>query len=332
MRYEGEYVELGSTGLKVSRIAFGCGFRGVYDIETASRAILEAVDSGINFIDCADMYKLRSGEFSEKALGNALKGRRDKVIITSKYGGEGGGASSANARKQVEDSLRRLGTDYIDIYFLHAPDGTTSYEDIVNGLDRLKRDGKIRFYGLCNHHAWEVLRMYDYAREQHLYPVDIIQNPYNLLNRSLEDEMLPACSHMRLGVMAYSPIAAGLLSGVFAHGGKAPEKSTWHYEVLYQEYLKKVFPGRISTIVDTVYDIASGYGVDSTTVAVAWIMRNRQISSVIAGADSYDELKAYIAGASLRMSDFDWNELEKISFRMNEIFSRPDVQKLIDRI
>ena len=174
--------------------------------------------------------------------------------------------------------------------------------------------------------------MYDYAEQNGLAPVSVIQNPYNLLNRSMEDELLPACRYKGLGVMAYSPIAAGLLSGVFEHGGKAPEKSTWHYESLYQEYLKKVFPGRISTIVDKVYDIAEKYGVSSSAIAVAWLLRNKDVTSVIAGADSIEELEAYLKGASLKLDDADWNDLEHLSFRMAEIFSRPDVKKIIARL
>lgn len=332
MQYEGEYTFLGKTDLKVSKIALGCGFRGLYEVDDAAKVIEEAIDCGINFIDCADMYKLRSGEFAESALGKAIKGKREKVVITSKYGGEGGGASAINAAKQIEDSLKRIGTDYIDVYFLHAPDGVTPFDDIVSGLDRLKREGKIRYYGLCNHRAWEVISMYDYAEQNGLAPVSVIQNPYNLLNRSMEDELLPACRYKGLGVMAYSPIAAGLLSGVFAHGGKAPEKSTWHYESLYQEYLKKVFPGRISTIVDKVYDIAEKYGVSSSAIAVAWLLRNKDVTSVIAGADSIEELEAYLKGASLKLDDGDWNDIEHLSFRMAEIFSRPDVKKIIARL
>ena len=332
MRYEAEYAYLGSTGLKVSRIALGCGFRGLFEIDEAASVIQKAIDSGINFIDCADMYKLRSGEFAESALAKAIKGKRDKVVITSKYGGEGGGASSLNAQKQVEASLKRIGTDYIDVYFLHAPDGVTPFDDIVEGLDRLQKSGKIRFYGFCNHRAWEAVSMYDYALAHDLSVPAVIQNPYSLLNRSMEDEMIPACRYRNLGIMAYSPIAAGLLSGAFAHGGKAPEKSTWCYEDLYREYLRKVFPGRISMIVDKVYDIAEKYGVCSSSVAVAWILRNKDLTSVIAGADSAGELEAYLEGASLVLDDADWEDLEHLSYGMAEIFSRPDVQKIIKRL
>ena len=332
MKYEGEFVELGNTGLKVSRLAFGCGFRGIYEIDEAAYAIEQAIDCGINFIDCANMYKLRSGEHAEYALGKAIKGKRDRLVITSKYGGEGGGASAANVAKQIDESLKRIGTDHIDVYLLHMPDSRVSFEEIVTSLDKVQASGKIRAYGFCNHKAWQVVRMFDFAKENGLYPVSVVQNSFNLLNRSAEDELLPACRYNNLGVMTYSPIAAGLLSGVFAHGGKAPEKSTWHYEAVYQEYLKKVYPGRISRIVDTVQDMAEKYGVTSPAIAVAWIMRNRDISTVIAGADNMQEFEAYVQGASLRLSDDDWNELESISFRMAELFTRPDVQKLVNRI
>lgn len=332
VNYEGEYVELGKTGIKVSRLAFGCGFRGIYEVNEAARAIEQAIDCGVNFIDCANMYKLRSGIHAETALGLAIKGKRDKVVITSKYGAEGGGASSANVYKQIDETLKRIGTDYLDVYLLHIPDDQVSFEEIVTSLDKVQASGKIRSYGFCNHSAWQVVRMYDFAKENGLNPVSVVQNPYNLLNRSAENELFPACRYEGLGVMAYSPIAAGLLSGVFAHGGKAPEKSTWHYEAVYQEYLKKVFPGRIEKIVDMVEDMASKYHVTSPAIAVSWVMRNRDISAILAGADSMDEFEAYVQGASLKLEDEDWAALESASFRMAEIFSRPDVQKLVKRI
>lgn len=330
--YEGGYTELGLSGIKVPRLAFGCGFRGIYSSDEAAYTIEKAIGSGINFIDCANMYKLRSGIHAEEALGKAIHGKRDSVVITSKYGGEGGGASADNVRKQIELSLKRIGTDYLDVYFLHMPDPSVPYEEIVESLSELQKSGKIRAYGLCNHSAWQVVSMYDYAVQNGLAPVSVVQNPYNLLNRSLENEMIPACDYERLGIMTYSPIAAGLLSGAFAHGGKAPEKSTWAYEEAYVEYLKKIFPGRMERIVDAVDDIAGEYGVSSVALSVAWIMRNHSVSAVIAGADSPEEFEAYIKGASLRISDDDWNELERISFRMAESFTHPDVAKLLNRI
>jgi aryl-alcohol dehydrogenase-like predicted oxidoreductase len=332
MVYCGEYVELGKSGIKVPRLAFGCGFRGIYSIDEASYAIEKAIDSGINFIDCANMYKLRSGIHAEEALAKAIKGKRDKVVITSKYGGEGGGASAANVEKQIDLSLKRIGTDYLDIYFLHMPDPFVSYEEIVESLSQLQSEGKIRAYGLCNHSAWEVVRMYEYANQKGLNKVSLVQNSYNLLNRSLENEMIPACAYEKLGIMTYSPIAAGLLSGAFAHGGKAPEKSTWAYEKDYVQYLKKIFPGKMERIVDAVSDIACKYQVSSVSIAVAWIMRNSNISSVIAGADSPEEFEAYIQGASMKLADDDWKELERLSFKMAESFTHPDVEKLLNRV
>lgn len=330
--YSGKFTTLGRSGIKVPRLAFGCGFRGIYNVDEAASTIEKAIDLGINFIDCANMYKLRSGIHAEEALAKAIKGKRDKVVITSKYGGEGGGASKANVFKQIDESLKRIGTDYLDVYFLHMPDPNVPLEEIAEALDKIQRDGKIRTYGLCNFPAWQVVRMHDYAVENGLNPVGVVQNSYNLLNRSLENEMLPACDYNGLGVMTYSPIAAGLLSGAFAHGGKAPEKSTWYYEEIYVEYLKKVYPGRISKIVDAVADMAQKYGVTSPAIAVAWIMRNRSISTVIAGADTIEEFDAYVKGASLKIEDEDWNYLESISFRMAEFFTRPDVTKLVKRI
>ena len=330
--YSGELIELGRTGLVVPRLAFGCGFRGIYDVNDAAQTIRKAIDMGVNFIDCANMYKLRSGIHAEEALGKAVKGIRDKLVITSKYGGEGGGASKENVKNQIEHSLKRIGTDYIDVYFLHMPDPKVPLEEIVDSLSEIQKEGKIRCYGLCNHPAWQIARMCDYAKENNLNALSVVQNSYNLLNRTLENELFPASIYYGLGVMTYSPIAAGLLSGVFAHGGKAPDKSTWSYEEVYVEYLKKVYPGRISEIVDVVSDMALRYGVTSPEIAVAWILRNRGVSTVIAGADNIDEFEAYVRGATLVLEDEDWKYLETLSFRMAEVFTRPDVTKLVKRI
>ena len=330
--YSSSYVLLGDTGLEVSRITLGCGFRGLFNFEDASYTIEKAIDKGINFIDCANIYKLRSGIHAEQALGNAIKGKRDKVIITSKFGGEGGGSTFSNAKSQIEESLKRIGTDYIDLYFLHAPDDKTTYEETVIAMDSICKEGKIRYYGMCNHKAWQVAYMHDYAEANGLRKVSVVQNPYNLLNRSLEDEMFSMCTFKNLGIMAYSPIAAGLLSGAFANGGKAPEKSTWGYEKLYQRYLEKVFPGKIENIVNEVALMAKKYETSSVSIAVAWVLANKEINTVLAGADSIDELDNYIEGSNLILEQDDFDKLEHMSFRMREIFSRPDVMKLIDRI
>ncbi|MGI5967769.1 MAG: aldo/keto reductase [Anaerotruncus rubiinfantis] len=336
MQYMGKYVPLGCTGLKVSRIAFGCGFRGIYDENEAASTIRMAIDCGVNFIDCANIYKLRSGIHAETALGKAVQGLRDKVIITSKFGAQiderhptlnGSGASRYHMVRAVEDSLRRFSTDYIDVYLLHMPDSETAYEETMRAFEQLCRDGKIRYAGLCNHNAWQITAMQEIHKRYGGCPISVIQNPYNLLNRSAEEELFPAAAYGRLGVMAYSPLGAGLLGGAFADGRPAPEKSTWGYDPVYREYMKRVFPGRIAHIVDAVAGMARRYGVSSAVIATAWVLQNSQVTCAISGADTMAEFADSLKAASLELRSEDRAELDRLSYGMREVFSHPEVQK-----
>lgn len=335
MQYNGDYVPLGGTGLKVSKIAFGCGFRGIYETEEAVRTIERAMDSGINFFDCANIYKLRSGIHAEEALGKAIKGCRDRVIITSKFGAQiderhpvlnGSGASRYHMIRAVEASLKRLNTDYIDIYLLHMPDSETAYEETMRAFDQLCRDGKIRYAGLCNHKAWQITLMQELSKKYGGCPVSVIQNPYNLLNRSAEEELFPAASHEQIGTMTYSPLAAGLLGGAFATGKTPPEKSTWVYDECYREYRDLVFPGRMASIVDTVDDLGKKYGVSSAVIATAWVLKNPDVTCAVAGADSMEEFEDTLKAVELELSAEDCGYLDQMSLDMREVFSHPEVQ------
>lgn len=334
--YSGDYVPLGRTGVRVSRLAFGCGFRGVYDVRDAAGTIGQAIDRGINFIDCANIYKLRSGTHAEEALGLALQGRRDRVVITSKFGAQiderhptlnGSGASRLHIIRAVEASLRRLRTDYIDIYLLHMPDTAAAFEETMRAFEQLCRDGKIRYAGLCNHKAWQIVSMQALAKQYGICPISVIQNPYNLLNRSAEEELFPAAAHEGLGFMGYSPLAAGLLSGAFAHGQPAPEKSTWHYDAVYAAYKEHVYPGRISGLVDAVYDLARKYGVSSAALATAWALQHPQITCMITGADTIEEFEDSLHAVTLKFDPDDLVLLDRLSTGMREEFSHPEVQK-----
>lgn len=336
MHYLSDYATLGRTGVKVSRVALGCGFRGVYDIKQAADTIAKALDSGINFIDCANIYKLRSGAYAEEALGMALRGRRDQVVITSKFGGQlaggttqpnSGGASRLNMIRAAEDSLNRLHTDYIDVYLLHMPDTEAAFEETMRGFEQLCRDGKIRYAGLCNHKAWQAVAMQEWQKRYGGCPISVLQNPYNLLNRAAEEELFPAAAYEGFGFMGYSPLAAGLLGGAFAHGHAAPEKSTWSYDPMYVEYKKRVFPGRISGIVDAVYDMAQRYGVSSAVIATAWVLRNPQVSCVIAGADTAEEFDDTLQAVQLELAREDAELLDRLSDGMREEFAHPEVQR-----
>src|SRR5438874_2340022 len=229
------YVSFGSSGLRVSRLALGLGLRGQNDEGEAERLIRRAHEGGINLFDCANIYGLgddrRYAGRSEEILGRALRDVRDDVVITSKgvspvgTGPNDRGASRYHLMREVERSLRRLGTDRIDVYLLHAFDAATPLEEQFRALDDLVRQGKVRYVGVCNYQAWQVCRALWVQDGLNAAPLITVQNPYSLLNRSLEAEMFPLVRSMGLGAMAYAPLATGLLSGAYEPGRPPPAGS-----------------------------------------------------------------------------------------------------------
>ena len=223
-----EYVRLGSAGVKVSRIALGLGFRGQSSVAAARRLIEHAIDSGVNFIDCANFYRVIGGPLSEEVLSPVLRKRRDEVVVTSKvYGHVGpgpndGGSTRYHILSQVERSLQRLGTDHVDVYLLHQFDDETPVDETVRALDDLVTSGKTRYIGACNFAAWQVCKFLWTADRVGADPLVTIQNPYSLLNRTLEAEMFGLLRDQGLGAMAFSPLGAGLLSGLYTPGEPPP--------------------------------------------------------------------------------------------------------------
>ena len=234
--------------------------------------------------------------------------------------------------KFVEDSLKRLQTDYIDIYLLHLPDIHTSYEELLLGLDQLRRDGKIRYAGLCNHDAWQIATINEMSKRLGTCPISVIQNPYNLLNRAAEKELFLMSEYHKLGVMTYSPLAAGLLSGDFVHGKKPPEKSTWSYDKCYAEYLKYVFPGKIEKIVNTVGNMAKKYNTVSAAIAAFWVLKNDRVTSIIAGTDTAEEFADFLNVYNLKIEDEDIRILDDISESMEENFIHFEVEKKAEKL
>lgn len=231
-----DYVNLGSAGLRVSRLALGLALRGQPHVGVAQRMIERALDLGINLIDCANRYSPMDHPegfgISEEILGRVLKGRRDRVVITSKVQSRIGpgpndyGSSRLHIMREVENSLRRLGTDYIDVYLIHAFDPTTPLEETVRTLDDLVRSGKVRYVGCSNYRAWQVCRALWVADRLLATPFMCVQNPYNLLSRQLEDEMFGLARDQGLGIMVYGPLAVGLLGGAYGPGVSAPETAS----------------------------------------------------------------------------------------------------------
>lgn len=338
MEYTGSYVNLGRSGLKVSRVAFGCGFRAEPPEDVAVDAITRAIESGVNFIDCANIYTIENREKSEIALGKALKGRRDKAIITSKVGSwvkkddngpNGYGGSRYHILREVENSLRRLQTDHIDVYLLHQPDPTTPEEETFRAMETLVQDGKIRYVGLCNFDAWEIMSGLAAQYKINAQPLICAQNPYNLLNRRLEEEMFPMARRHGVGIMAYSSLAAGLLGGHYRRNQPIPENSFWNRSPLYKAYYPYLFQGQVGDVVEAVAKIAKKYGVPMSQIATAWVLTHPEVSCVVAGANNYAQFEDSIAAANLVLAQEDIDELNRLSEGLRLGLTLPDVQKIM---
>ena len=221
-----EYRRLGRTGVKVSTIALGCmTFGGQVDPAVSADIISRAIDEGVNLFDTADVY---TGGRSEEILGKALKGRRDKMLVATKVRGRTGdgpndkGLSRAHVINSLERSLRRLQSDYVDLYQLHFPDPFTPLDETLRALDDLVRQGKVRYLGCSNFRAWQTCKSLWISDSLHLSPMVCVQPRYSILYRAIERDLLPFCGEENLGVLAYSPLAGGLLTGKYHRRASPP--------------------------------------------------------------------------------------------------------------
>ncbi len=296
-----EYVNFGSAGVKVSRLAFGLGFRGQKDETEAQRVIEHALDLGINLIDCANIYGPTAEDgpwvgHSETILGKALKGRRDDVVITTKAAAPIGsgpndkGVSRYHLMREVERSLERLDTDRIDVYLMHDFDPSTPLEETVRALDDLVRSGKIRYAGCCNYAAWQVCKALWIADNVNAAPYICVQNPYSLLNRHLEGEMFGLVRDQGLGVMAYSPLGIGLLSGAYKVGSPAPPGSLWATVGNRKDRYAATMQGQVVEVVSTLHELAAELGRTPAQLALAWVLSHPEVTTAISGSDRVEHL------------------------------------------
>jgi aryl-alcohol dehydrogenase-like predicted oxidoreductase len=337
-QHEGEYVSLGCSGLKVSRLAFGLAFRGQKDAAEAERLINKAIDWGINFIDCSNIYALTTDlnlERSETILGRVLKSRRDEVVITSKVGSyfsknEGPnkyGASRYHIMREVEKSLKRLNTDRIDVYFLHDPDPETPIEETCRTFETLVQQGKIRYCGLCNHQAWRVERTIGAQERINAQTAVTVQNAYSLLNRALEEEMFPLSRDRGLGIMAYSLLGVGLLSGAYKPGLVPSKKHLWGRDPLFQPSLQTILNGRTGNILAITEQIAERHRASVPQVATAWVLSHPEITVAISGANNEDQLVDSLGAIEIDLSDDDTCILDEVSKGMRMSLLKADLSK-----
>jgi len=322
-----QYVNFGMSGVKVSQLALGLGFRGQPDEGEAQRVVEAALDSGINLIDCANVYgpmddRANIGR-SEVVLGKALKGKRDDVVITSKvaspigHGPNDVGLSRYHIMREVERSLTRLQTDRIDVYLVHRYDDETPLEETLSTLSNLVDAGKIRYYGLCNFAAWQVTKAQGIAERAGLHPPITAQNPYSLMNRALETELFPMARDSGIGIMAYSPLAVGLLSGIYSPDDAPPQGSLWATK--RDAAFGSSLDGSRGEVLGAVREIARGHGATPAEVALAWVLSHDEITIAITGGDTVDHLSDNIGGAELELEDAEIARLNAVSASLNDV-------------
>jgi len=287
-------------------VGLGCNnFGARLDLEATRSVVDAAIEEGVNFFDTANTYGNRGG--SEELLGQVLAGRRDEVVLATKFGsdmGEGPGVARASRRyirKAVEDSLRRLRTDRIDLYQLHRPDGLTPMDETLEALDELVKEGKVLYVGSSNLAAWQVADADWTSRTQGTVRFVSAQNHYSLLAREAEAELLPACERYGVGLLPYFPLANGLLTGKYRAGQPRPKGTRLEGRHIEPATLEKV---------EILADFAEKRGHSLLELAFGGLLARPAVSSVIAGATSAEQVRANAAAAEWDLSPEDLAELD----------------------
>jgi 1-deoxyxylulose-5-phosphate synthase len=298
----------------VSRLCLGTMTFGLQCDEPTSVAILDrAADGGIDFLDSSDAYPL-GGDLptrgvTEEILGRWLRGKRDRFIVATKCFAPTGPApfDAGNSRKHILDavdaSLRRLQTDYIDLYQLHGYDSETPIDETLGALDDLVHQGKVRYIGCSNFLTYQLVRAVGRTETLRLARLDCVQPRYNLLFRQIEREMLPYCSEEGIGVIPYNPIAGGLLSGKHSRADPPPDSSRFTLGNAGRMYQERYWHDHEFDTVEALRELAKEAGVNLVTLSVAWVMANQAVTAPIIGASSPGQLDHSLAAAEYALDD-----------------------------
>ena len=315
-----KYRQLADTGVFVSELCLGAmtfgGRGGMWEViagldqACVDTIVHRSIEAGINFIDTANVYA--QGE-SETLLGQALKGRRHEVVLATKVRGRMGkgandvGLSRLHIMQAVDASLTRLGTDYIDLYQVHRFDALTNLEDTLRALDDLVRSGKVRYIGCSNYAAWQIMKALAISKEQHLERCRCTQSSYSLAGRDLEREIVPLLKDQNLGLLVWSPLAGGFLSGKFTRNGgdEAARRASFDFPPVNKE---KAFD-----IIDVLVRIAAARGVSAAQVAIAWLLAQPVTTSVIIGARKLSQLDDNLKAVELTLSAEELADLDAVS-------------------
>lgn len=315
-----KYNLLGNTGVLVSEIGLGAmtfggggqwGVFGGLGEQDAAQLVWQALDAGVNFFDTSNIY---AGGRSEEILGKALGAKRQDVIIATKVRGRTGsgpndlGLSRLHIMRQVEESLKRLGTDYIDLYQIHNPDQLTDWEETLRALDDLVRSGKVRYIGSSNMTGWELMKARGISRELGLHAFKSSQSYYSLAGRDIEREIIPVLKDQNMGLLVWSPLAGGFLSGKYARTrtGNSEDRHT-----------KFAFPpvdvDKAYSIIDVLEGIAKTRESTVARIALAWVLNQPAVTSVIVGAKRPDQLQDNLEASGIVLTDDELARLDEVS-------------------
>lgn len=312
-----KYRNLGKWGLQVSEIALGSWMTDIHSpeaVETAKASVRRAYELGVNFFDCADAY---SGGQAEVFLGKILKDyERSSYVVSSKVyfptgkGVNDRGLSRKHIIEQIDKSLKNLQVDYLDLYFCHRYDEHTPLEETLQVMSDLVAQGKVLYYGVSEWSPVQLTEALYLTKEMGLRPMSVIQPQYHMMDRYIEDEMMGICQKHGLGIVPFSPLSQGLLTGKYRRGHAIPEGSRATHQadkqinnLLTEDHLNKV---------EQLIEIADGLGTNLSVLALAWLLRNPQISSLITGASKPEQIENNVAASGLTLSEETLNEIERI--------------------
>jgi aryl-alcohol dehydrogenase (NADP+) len=334
-----EFRALGNSGIKVSTIAIGAMTYGTQvDETTGIKLIQAALDAGINFIDTADRYP-----GSEEMIGKAVKGRRDSAVIASKVGSPAGrglttdidpndqGLSRKHIIQQVEGSLKRLNSDYIDLLLCHFPDYDVPIEDTLNTMTDLVRQGKLRYIGCSNYTAWQLCKALGISERYNLARFQCIEAPYNLLARDIEWELLGLCESEKVSLCTYNPLAGEMLTGKHEFG-KPPAEGRFTMGDIGKRYMERYWSEMNFIAVDRFQKLADERGFTLPQFSIAWILNNTTVTSVLSGLTTLDQLKENVVALDIRLTDEEIKACDEVwaMFRPPRYFYARDMRIRFD--
>lgn len=316
-----ESVRLGRSGLRVSRVALGSmTFGGELAAADALRVLDRAFDLGITFFDTADVYPFPVDPATcgraEEIIGSWLRGRRDAIVLATKCGvrtgpsGNDGGGGRKHVLESCDQSLRRLGTDHVDIYYLHnveVPGSIEAIDETLEALDRLVQSGKIRYIGLSNCSAWHVALALEIIGHRHLASVSVIQNRYNLVHRVDERDLVPLARAAGIGLVPYNPLGGGVLAGELDRAA-APSG-----RFAFSPYRERYWSDEVFDVVDAVREVARAEGRTSAQVALAWTLAQPGVSAVLTGALAPQQVSDNVRAAEISLAAESIRMLERVS-------------------